>query len=444
MSSMLLQGATILTSDDAGTVIEEGYVLIEGNTITRVGSGLPENVHPAQVIDATGMLVCPGFINAHTHLCMILGRSLGSDRALIHWLTEAQMPLMRAFEPEDYAVSMELGAIENLKAGNTTLCEVFCSPHYGDGVDEVAVNSLDQTGIRSVFFRCTNDEPFFDGFSEKRQEITRRSEHLLSRCQNDRTRIGVGPLAPWACTPEAFADAVQFSQERDVLLHLHTAETPEYNQMIRQRTGRSNVEMLADVGALGDRVMLNHCVHISDHDIDLIAQTGSHVIHDPTSNMILASGVAPIPKLREKNINLGLASDGPACNNTQDMIQVMKDAALLQKVVSRQAESLSARDVFHMATRGGARAIGMGSRLGSIQPGFLADLILIDTRVPHMTPMHDAIATLVYSARGSDVQTVIVDGRVVMRDKEILTLDERQVLTRARERAKKARQRAGV
>jgi 5-methylthioadenosine/S-adenosylhomocysteine deaminase len=444
MSSMLIKGATILTSDNAGTIIEDGYVLIEGNLITRVGSGHPGNVNADNVIDASGMLVSPGFINAHTHLCMILGRSLGSDQALLHWLTAAQMPLMRAFETEDYDVSMELGAIENLKAGSTTICEIFFTPHYGDGVDEVAVTSLDRSGIRSVFFRCTNDEPFFPGFSEGRQEIERRSKHLINRFQTDRTRIGVGPLAPWANTEEAFELAVDISEKKDVLIHQHTAETPEYNDLVRQRTGLSNVEMLADVGCLGDKVMLNHCVHLSDHDIDLIAQSGSHVIHDPTSNMILASGVAPIPKFRQKNINMGLACDGPACNNNQDMLEVMKDAALLQKVVTREAQTLVAREVFRMATRGGARAIGMGSRLGSIQPGFLADVILIDTRVPHMTPMHDVLATLVYSAKGSDVQTVIVDGRVVMRNREILTLDERQVINRARRRAKEARQRAGL
>jgi 5-methylthioadenosine/S-adenosylhomocysteine deaminase len=444
MSNWLISGGTILTSDDTGTVIETGYILGEDNKITAVGSGQPDSTQVDEVIDATGMIVCPGFINAHTHLCMILGRSLGSDHALLHWLSEAQIPLMQAFEPEDYAISMELGAIENLKAGNTTICEVFFTPHYSDGVDEIAVNSLDRTGIRSVFFRCSNDENFFEGFIETRSEIVKRSEHLICRCQTSRTRIGVGPLIPWGSSPEAFADTMQMSQSKQVPVHLHTAETPEYNDLVRQRTGKSNVEMLADVGALGHQVMLNHCVHLSEQDMDLIAETGSHVIHDPTSNMILASGVAPIPQLRAKNINIGLACDGPACNNTQDMIQTMKDAALLQKVVTRQPDILVAEDVFRMATRGGAKAIGMGDCLGAIQPGFLADLILIDTQVPHMTPLHNAIATLVYSARGSDVHTVIVDGRIVMRDRKMLTIDEQQVLAKARERAKKARKRAGL
>ncbi|AFY66261.1 amidohydrolase family protein [Geitlerinema sp. PCC 7407] len=450
MASILISGGTILTSDDEGRVIDQGYIILRDRHIVEVAEGSP---HPAtvqavdQVVDAQGMLVCPGFINAHTHLCMILGRSLGSDRALLHWLSDSQIPLMQAFKPEDYAISMELGALENLKAGNTTICEVFFSPHYDQGVDEIAVNSLDRTGIRTVFFRCSNDETFlqgFDGFIETREEIVQRSEHLICRCQNHRTQIGLGPLIPWGSTPGAFMDAVQLSQEKQVHLHLHTAETPEYNDLVRQRTGKSNVEMLADVGALGDRVMLNHCVHLSEQDMDLIAQTGTHVIHDPTSNMILASGVAPVPELRQKGVNVGLACDGPACNNTQDMIQVMKDAALLHKVVTRQPEVLVAQDVFRMATRGGAKSIGMADSLGSLHPGFLADIILIDTQVPHMTPLHDPVATLVYSARGSDVTTVIVDGRIVMRDRQVLTVDEEAVLAKARERAMKARRRANL
>jgi len=391
------------------------------------------------------MLVVPGFINAHTHLCMILGRTLGSDRSLLHWLSEAQVPLMQQFEPEDYAISMQLGAIENLKAGNTTICEVFFSPHYEQEVDRVSTRALDEAGIRTVFFRCANDESFFEGFVETREEIADRSERLIADwMESARLRVGVGPLIPWGSSPEAFRDAVEISNEYGVGIHLHTSETPEYNDLVRQRTGKSNVEMLADVGALGENVMLNHCVHLSDRDIDLIAETGSHMIHDPTSNMILASGVAPVPKLLQRGVNVGLACDGPACNNGQDMIEAMKDAALLHKVVTRDPEVLVARDVFTMATRGGARAIGMGERLGAIKEGFLADLVLLDLRAPHLTPIHDPLAALVYSARGPDVHTVVVNGEIVVRDREVTTLDEEKIRARARERAQILRKEAGV
>lgn len=439
----VITGATVLTSDDDQRVLTDGVVEIDGDTIAAVGEDATAVGDADRVIDAHGMLACPGFINAHTHLCMILGRSLGSDLPLLGWLAEAQVPLMQAFEPDDYDVSMRLGAIENLKAGNTTVCEVFFSAHYQQQADQIAARGLDASGIRSVLYRCTNDEAFFDGFVESRRQIVDRSVELIDAWRgHDRTRIGVGPLVPWGSSDASFRDAVELSSQHDIDMHLHTAETPEYNDLVRERTGRSNVGMLADVGALGPTVMLNHCVFLDDVDIALIADSGSHVIHDPTSNMILASGVAPIPRLLEAGVNVGLACDGPACNNGQDMIEAMKQAALLHKVVSRQADVLVARDVFRMATRGGAAAIGMGDRLGAIAPGYLADVVLIDLDAPHLTPVHDPLAALVYSARGSDVDTVLVNGEVVVQDRVVQLLDEQEVMQRARTHAKAAVRRA--
>jgi 5-methylthioadenosine/S-adenosylhomocysteine deaminase len=205
-----------------------------------------------------------------------------------------------------------------------------------------------------------------------------------------------------------------------------------------------NVDMLASVGALGERVMLNHCVYLSEKNIAQIAGTGTHVVHDPTSNMVLASGVAPVPALRSAGVNIGLACDGPACNNAQDMIEAMKAAVMLQRAVSTEPGVLTAGDAFAMATRNGARAVGLGDVLGQIRPGYLADIILIDTARAHMTPMHDPLATLVYSARGSDVHTVIVDGRVVVRDGQVLTVEVPRLLSDVQQRASRVRAAAGV
>lgn len=438
MATTVLRGGTILTGEEGRAPIEDGWVLVDGEVIASVGDGEPPAAD--EVIDAAGMLVIPGFVNAHTHLCMIYGRSLGTDRDLLHWLGEAQIPVMYGLEPRDYALSMTLGAVENLKAGNTTVCEVFFSPHYDAEVDEVAARALDDSGIRSVLFRCTNDEAFFDGFVEDRGDIVRRVSELHDRWPKDgRTRIGAGPLIPWGSSEGSFRDLVELSADRGMPLHLHTAETPEYNDLVRERTGRSNVEMLADVGSLGPAVMLNHCVHLSERDIALIAEAGSPVIHDPTSNMLLASGVAPIPALRDAGVPLGLGCDGPACNNGQDMIENMKYAALLQKAVNRRADVVVAEEVFRMATHGGATAIGLGDRLGLLAPGYLADVVLVDARGPHMTPLHDPLAALVYSARGSDVDTVLVGGAVVVRGGVVATLDEQRVVRDVAQRASAVR-----
>lgn len=439
MPSTLLRGGIVLTAEEGRQPLEDAWVLVEGNTIVAVGEGEPAPVAD-EVIDASSSLITPGFVNAHTHLCMIYGRTLGADRGLLSWLSEYQVPLMRALEPRDYELSMELGAIENLKAGNTTVCEVFFSPHYEQEVDQIAASALDRSGVRSVLFRCSNDESFFEGFVERRSDIVRRTERLIDAWSgHDRTRVGAGPLVPWGSSEASFRDAVELSAARGIGLHLHTAETPEYNELVRERTSRSNVEMLADVGALGPQVMLNHCVHVSDRDVELISEAGSPVIHDPTSNMLLASGVAPVPRLRDAGVTLGLACDGPACNNGQDMIETMKYAALLQKVVTRRPDVVIAEEVFRMATHGGARALGLGDRLGLIRPGYLADLLVIDLRAPHLTPMHDPLAALVYSARGSDVRTVIVDGQIVVRDGSVATLDEERVCSEVNERAGRVR-----
>jgi 5-methylthioadenosine/S-adenosylhomocysteine deaminase len=443
MARVLIRDGTLLTGDEARPVVEHGYLLVDGDTIVEVGSGDPGARDVDETLDASEMLVVPGFVNAHTHLCMVLGRNLGTDAALLHWLSAAQVPLMQAFEPEDYAVSMRLGAIENLKAGNTTVCEVFFSAHYEQEVDRLAARALHSSGIRSLFFRCSNDEAFFDGFVETREEIVERSERLIADWAGSaRTSVGVGPLVPWGSSADSFRDSADLASRHRVKLHLHTAETPEYNDLVRERTGKSNVGMLADVGVLGDAVMLNHCVHLSDADIALIASSGSHVIHDPTSNMILASGVAPVPALLRAGVNVGLACDGPSCNNGQDMIEAMKAAALLQKVVTRDPQALVARDVFAMATRHGAASVAMGDRLGVLKEGFLADVVMIDCGVPHMTPLGDPQAALVYSARGADVRTVLVGGEVVVRDGEVTTLDEAEVRRDATERARRALERS--
>ena len=443
-STINVFGGTVLTADPDRPLVERGQVLIEGSRIREV-SDAADPLPADERIDATGMIVSPGFVNAHTHLCMIYGRSLGTDRSLLQWLAEYQVPLMCALEPDDYRLSLTLGAVENLLAGNTTVCEVFFSPHYDREVDSVALSALDASGIRSVFVRCANDVSFFEGFVESRSQIRERSERLLTEwAGRDRTTVGVGPLIPWGSSPDAFRDAVELSRQHDAPIHLHTAETPEYNDLVRSQTGMDNVDMLASVGALGERVMLNHCVYLSEKNIAEIAETGTHVIHDPTSNMVLASGVAPVPALRSAGVNIGLACDGPACNNAQDMIEAMKAAIMLHRAVSTEPGVLTAADAFAMATRNGAAAVGLGDELGQIRPGFLADIVLIDAARAHMTPLHDPLAALVYSAHGSDVHTVIVDGRVVVRDRQVLTVEVPRLLSDVQQRASQVRAAAGV
>ncbi|WP_157156331.1 MULTISPECIES: amidohydrolase [unclassified Diaminobutyricimonas] len=440
MGSIAIEGGCVITGDEDRPWIDDGHILVRDGVIVSVGAGAAPSKADER-IDAGGMLVSPGFVNGHTHLSMTLGRTLGVDESLLGWLA-VQQPITAALEPEDVRLAVQLGALENLKAGNTTVCEVFSSTRFADGVDAIAAEAIDEFGLRSVFFRCSNDLPF--GGSETLDEIERRTRDLINAWANSsRIQIGVGPKIPWAASRDYWHQTREFVAA-GTPAHLHTSETPEYNDLVRAKTGMSNVELLADVGVLGPAVMLNHCVHLSDRDIGLISDHGSPVIHDPVSNMFLASGVAPIVALRDANVVLGLACDGAACNNTQDMFEVMKAASLLQKAVTRDPKALTAQDVFTMATSGGAAAAGLGKVTGRLAPGYAADVVLIDTDAPHLTPIHDPLAALVYSARAADVHTVLVDGKVVLANRTVPGFDEGALLARARERGAELRALAGI
>ena len=281
---------------------------------------------------------------------------------------------------------------------------------------------------------------------EERGAIVERSERLIEELAGSpRTRIGVGPLIPWGSSARSFRDAVELSERRGARIHLHTAETPEYNHLVRERTGLDNVEMLAEVGALGDAVMLNHCVHLSERDIALIADSGTHVIHDPTSNMILASGVAPVPELLRAGVNVGLACDGPACNNGQDMIEAMKDAALLHKVVTRAARRADRPRRVPDGDRAAGRARS-GWRAGSAccVPG--RSPTSCSSTAPRRTSRRSATRSRRSSTRraGPTCETVLVGGEVVVADGAVTTLDEAEVRVRAGERAARAAALAGV
>ena len=452
MVDILIKNAIVVTMDKNRRIIKDGAVKIEGNKIVEIGPAkdLEKKYAARKVIDASGKAVMPGLVNAHTHLNMIFGRSLGYDSNLLDWLAKVQTPLLSAFTPEDWELAEMLGCVENIKNGCTCVNEVNFATHdaYKESVDERCVRAFEKMGIRGILSRGYVDGTFFPGYTEAKEDIINRMEKLIQdwhRAANDRIRIQLAPLVPWACSPDLFRETRKLADKHGIGIHLHTAETPDYNNLVKQNFGyASNIEYLADVGNLGPDVQLNHAIWLSDSDMSKIAETKTNVVHDPTSNMLLASGVAKVPKMLELGINVALACDGPACNNNQDMISSMKFASLLHKVDSLDPTAITARQVMEMATIKGAKALGLENDIGSLEAGKKADLITIDLRKAHMVPVLDVIGVIVYSANGSDVNDVIIDGELIMEDRVIKTADEDDVLEKAQKAAEHCLKRAGL
>ncbi|MBI4321847.1 MAG: amidohydrolase [Chloroflexi bacterium] len=452
MADILIKNAIVITMDGERRILRDGAIRIEGNRIVEIGStGDLERKHAAnKVIDGARKVVMPGLVNAHTHLCYAFGRTLGYDNYLLDWL-KIQKPLTAAFTPEDWEIAETLGCVENIKNGATCVNElnIAAQEAYEESVDERCLKSFEKTGVRAVLSRGYQDDKtyYFAAFGESREDIVARMERLVREwhgAAGDRIRIQLAPVTPWTCSPELFRETRRMADKHGIGIHLHTAETRDYDKLVKERFGYAgNVEYLDDVGCLGPDVQLNHAVWLSDADLARIAATGTHCIHNPTSNMILASGVSPVPKMFALGINVGLACDGMACNNNQDMISTMKFASLLHKVHNLDPRAITAQQVMEMATINGARALGLDKDIGSLEPGKKADLITIDLWKPHLVATLDVVGAVVYSANGSDVCDVIVDGEVIMEDRVIKTVDEADLLERTQRAAEDCLKRVG-
>lgn len=426
-ANTLIEGGTVLAGE---AWIPEGHVVAQDGDIVAVGPGSAP-VRADTVIDASDTLVIPGLVNAHSHLYMSLGRGLGHDRPLRDWLA-VQMPLTAAFEPEDYRLAAQLGALENLWAGVTSVAESFYSAQYDDGVDQIAMAALVESGIRGGFFRNSNDLPL-RGWAESLTDMTRRTAELQAAARGSLIEVGAGPVTPiaasmdyWCAAAEQLADGVR--------MHLHTSETDEYDAATQALHGRTNLQLLAEIGMLTPLTMLVHCVHASDDDLRQIAASGAHIVLNPVSNMFLASGVAPVTGMLAHGCSLSLGSDAASCSGGQDVLEGIKMAVLLQRVTQRDASAISTRDVIRMATEGGAAAIGLPGRVGRIAVGHAADITLLPTDNPRMAPMHDPEAALAFFSRTADVDTVLVDGEILLRHGRATRLDEEELVAKAHER----------
>ncbi|MDI9617904.1 amidohydrolase family protein [Methanothermobacter sp.] len=411
--SILIHGAQIL--DAAGP--RRGSVLIEGNTIEEVS----DNLSPGDadtVIDGHGKLLVPGLVNTHTHLSMTLFRGMADDLPLDRWLNEHIWPAEAHLNGEYCHAGALLGCVEMIRSGTTTFNDMY---FY---MDDVA-RAVDEAGLRCVLSHGMIDL----GDDDKRRAEIRESLRIIRECHgmaDGRIKVALGPHSPYTCSEELLRETARLADEHGLGIHIHVSETENEVREVSEAHGMSPVEYLDSTGVLGPETVAAHCVWLSENEMEILSERGVKVSHNPSSNMKLASGTSPVPELMERGVNVSIGTDGAASNNNLDMFEEMKTASLLQKVRLHDPTALPAMDVFRMATVNGAEALGIKS--GLIEEGMLADLVVLNTRRPHLTPWRNPASHLVYSASGADVDTVICDGRILLLEDKLKVLDEEYVM----------------
>jgi 5-methylthioadenosine/S-adenosylhomocysteine deaminase len=449
MSRTLIEKGTVVTLDDAGQVFDPGYLLVENDRIAAVGAGqAPDGLRARakKLIDASLMAVMPGMVNAHTHLFQTFIRGLADDKPLLDWLKAAIWPVAQALAQEEAYLAAMVGLVENLRSGATAVID-HQYIHTDPANDDAVCRAARETGARFLLARGWADIDYHPAFMETPDRIIDEMTRLHQSwhgAEDGRIQIEFGPLIPWGCSDDTMRRTRALARQWGVGTHIHVAETKTEVDINLDKRGNRHIEWLAGLGALGPDVQLVHSVWLDDREIDLIAEHGAVVVHCPVSNMYLASGVARIPEMRTKGIPIALASDGPGSNNNQDMLEVLKTTALLHKVNTLDAMVLLPEDVLWMACRGGAAAFGQSTLIGSLEVGKKADIVLVDLNTPRAMPVHHASSALVYNATGGDVDTVIVDGQILMRDKRVLCVDEVALLAEARIACARLFERAGV
>jgi 5-methylthioadenosine/S-adenosylhomocysteine deaminase len=439
--SLRIHDATILTMDDAWT-IRTGDVWIEDGRITAIGTR-PAGFTPATTIDARGGLLIPGFIQTHIHLCQTLFRGAADDLPLLAWLRERVWPLEAAHDDRTLAAATRLAAAE-LSASGTTSILTMETVHGTDAV----LDALVVTGMRAVVGKCLMDigDDAPARLKQPLREALDESVALDKRWRDaadGRLRTALAPRFAISCSPALLEATAALSASAGLLVHTHASEQREEVAIVRARTGLDNMAYLASVGLATERLCAAHCVWVTEAEQALMAERSVKVLHCPGSNLKLGSGVAPVHEMRARGISVSLGADGAACNNTLDMFHEMRLAATLQ-AMRHGPGALPAREAVWMATREGARALGLADQIGSIEVGKRADLVIISTDGVHQRPAADPYATLVYSCRPSDVRATIIDGRVVYRD-GALTWGERESIVEAADEARASlRDRAGV
>jgi 5-methylthioadenosine/S-adenosylhomocysteine deaminase len=430
---LLVKNGAIVPMDGDRRIIEDGVIAVRGDTIVFVGTQadyalhFPKGVIAKQTLDAKGKLVLPGFINGHTHVPMTLLRGLHDDVTLDDWLRKYIFPAEAKNVTEEFVRwGTRLGAAEQIRGGVTTFADMY---YFEDAVAE----ETKAAGMRGVLGETFIDFPAPD--NKTNAAALEYTEKFLKRWQGDPLiHAAPAPHSIYTCSQKTLQDAAALARKYNAPILIHVAEMKKELDDSRAQNGTTPVQYLDKIGILGPDVVAAHCIFVDAADRKILAQRQVGCVHNPSSNMMLASGVSPVPELRAAGVAVGLGTDGPAgSNNDLDLMEEVDLAAKLAKITKMDPLALNAKAVVEMATIDGARALHMEKEIGSLEAGKKADLILIGLDAPNAVPMYDVYAQLAYALKGSDVETVVIGGRVVMRDKKVLTVDEAAAIAKARE-----------
>ena len=432
--SLIVANGTIVTMDGNRRVIAAGSIAIDGTEIIAVDTSdaVRRQFRSANTIDASGQIVLPGLINTHTHAPMVLYRGLADDLALMDWLTKYIFPAeAKTVSPEMVRAGTRLAALEMIQSGTTTYADMYY-------FEEEIARETKAAGLRAVLGQTVIQFPVAD--AKTPADALRRAEAFITAYRGDALITpAVAPHAMYTLDGPTLTAARDLARRHGVPTLIHLAETQDEAKTSQDRFQESPIAYLDRLGFLGPSVLAAHVVWASPPDIELLRARGVGIAHNPESNMKLASGVAPVPGFLAAGMPIGLGTDGAASNNDLDMFEAMRLASLLHKVHSGDPRVVSAEQALEMATIGGARALGMESAIGSLEPSKRADLIVVSMSSARQTPMYDPISHLVYASRGDDVKTSIVNGQVLMRDRRMTTLNEEAILAEARQWAERVR-----
>ncbi len=429
---LIVRGDFLIPMEGSHSVIPDGAVAVKGSKIAGVGThgDISRKFESDNIIVGKGRVVLPGLINTHTHAAMVYMRGLADDLPLKAWLEEHIWPAEdRWLAPEFIADAVELAVAEMLKAGITTYNDMYFYEIVGaDVAKRLGMRAVLGVGVIDMPTKTTADA----------DECLERAERFIKKWRGDElVTPAVAPHSSYSCSPDTLSKSKALAEKYGVYLHTHLCETEGEVEEVKKKHGKTPVIFLDEEGFLDENVVAAHCVWVTDEEIEILARRKVGVAHCVESNLKLASGIAPVVKMLDAGVKVGLGTDGAASNNDLNIMSEMSTAAKLHKAVTRDPTALNAHDALQMATRWGAEAIGMGALTGSLQEGKAADIISIDIEKPHLSPQYNIFSHMVYAARASDVDHVVVNGRVVVSGGKLLSADEDEILLKARRWGKK-------